>query len=107
MAVGIGNWEGIRGRGKVGGTWMRTMSAPASAREIAMCAPMPRVPPVTTAVRPSREKRAGREGAIVGIGDWVRLVVSRCGFPMVGLMVYLRMSGRGFSQDPALGWRGS
>lgn len=72
--MGRGDWELGRliengnGIGREGVTWMRTMSAPASAREMAMCAPMPRVPPVTTAVRPSREKRAGREGAIVA--DW-------------------------------------
>jgi hypothetical protein len=48
---------------------MRIISAPASARARAMWAPMPRVPPVTTAVRPSREKRAGSEGAMIGIGE--------------------------------------
>ena len=35
---------------------MRMMSAPASARARAMACPIPRVPPVMTAVLPVREK---------------------------------------------------
>lgn len=45
-------------------TWTRIMSAPASARAIAIAAPMPRVPPVTRAVLPWREKREGIVSAI-------------------------------------------
>lgn len=37
------------------------MSAPASASAYAMAWPIPRVPPVTMAVLPSREKRAGMD----------------------------------------------
>jgi hypothetical protein len=37
-------------------TWTRRMSAPASARAMAMDWPMPRVPPVTRAVWPDSEK---------------------------------------------------
>lgn len=40
-------------------TWTRIRSAPASARAMATAWPMPRVPPVTTAVWPSRENRLG------------------------------------------------
>lgn len=46
------------------------MSAPASARAMATDWPMPRVPPVTTAVWPSREKRE----AIV----WLRIETEEC-----------------------------
>lgn len=45
-------------------TWTRIISAPASARAIAIAAPMPRVPPVMRAVLPWREKREGIESAI-------------------------------------------
>lgn len=78
----LGTGKGGRGAGEC--TWMRMMSAPASASEMAMWAPMPRVPPVTTAVRPSREKMEGREGAIVedlelrvgdGVYEWWLYVV--------------------------------
>ena len=41
---------------KTVGTWIRTMSAPASAIAIAIACPIPRVPPVTTAVFPESEK---------------------------------------------------
>lgn len=88
-----------------GRTWMRTMSAPASAREMAMCAPMPRVPPVTTAVRPSREKRAGREGAIVGRlrdGDGVSVWWFMCGFLWWGDGVFEDGGGLTLTLDPAL-----
>ena len=37
-------------------TWMRMISAPASAIAIAIACPIPRVPPVTTAVFPESEK---------------------------------------------------
>ena len=39
-------------------TWIRMMSAPASASAIATACPMPLVPPVTRAVCPSRENIA-------------------------------------------------
>ena len=44
-----------------GSTCIRMISAPASARAMAMAAPMPRVPPVTTAVLPSKENIDGKE----------------------------------------------
>jgi hypothetical protein len=46
-------------------TWIKTTSAPASASAIAMAWPMPRVPPVTTALRPSSEKRDCRALAMM------------------------------------------
>ena len=46
-------------------TCTRMMSAPASANAIAIAAPMPLVPPVTRATRPSREKMRGIDRAIV------------------------------------------
>lgn len=45
------------------------MSAPASASPIAIAAPMPRVAPVMTAERPSRENMLGNESAIIVIVD--------------------------------------
>jgi hypothetical protein len=46
-------------------TWIKRMSAPASARAIATAWPMPLVPPVMRAVCPSREKRALVAGDMV------------------------------------------
>lgn len=97
------------GKGPGGDTWIRMMSAPASASEMAMWAPMPRVPPVTTAVRPSREKREGREGAIVedlelrvrdGVYGWwlyVVFVMARVG----GLVFEDGGTRRTLTLDPA------
>ena len=55
VALGMGGeflgYEGMDGRS----TWTRRMFAPASASAIAIAWPMPRVPPVTRAVCPSRE----------------------------------------------------
>ena len=42
-------------------TWTSRISAPASARAIAMACPMPLVPPVTNAVFPSRENNCNVE----------------------------------------------
>lgn len=61
------NWVSchvVRVRGEEMTTWTRIISAPASARAIAIAAPMPRVPPVMRAVLPWREKREGIESAI-------------------------------------------
>ena len=46
----------IQAREKTVGTWMRMISAPASAIAIAIACPIPRVPPVTTAFFPESEK---------------------------------------------------
>jgi hypothetical protein len=63
---------------------MRRMSAPASARAMAIEAPMPRVPPVTRAVWPSREKSCWVAFmVVVVVVDWLlewwckRFVVSK------------------------------
>lgn len=57
MFVCVRAWTGrCEGGGR---TWTRIRSAPASARAMATAWPMPRVPPVTTAVWPSRENRLG------------------------------------------------
>jgi hypothetical protein len=52
---------------------MRRMSAPASARAMAIEAPMPRVPPVTRAVWPSREKSCwvAFMVVVVVVVDWL------------------------------------
>lgn len=57
MLVCVRAWTGrCEGGGRA---WTRIRSAPASARATATAWPMPRVPPVTTAVWPSRENRLG------------------------------------------------
>ena len=63
----VGEYRGrLKGREIKGYTWTKRMWwAPASARAMAMAWPMPRVPPVTTAVWPWREKRFEME-SIVG-----------------------------------------
>lgn len=52
------------------------MSAPASARAVAIAAPIPLVPPVTTAVLPSSENIFGYDSAIVNIDLFLWLAVS-------------------------------
>lgn len=70
MVVGVRAWTGrCEGGGR---TWTRIRSAPASARATATAWPMPRVPPVTTAVWPSRENRLGV--AILVNWSWPRLL---------------------------------
>lgn len=54
IALGIDQWM-FRGVDSVKCTWTRRISAPASARAIAIDCPMPLVPPVTRAVWPSSE----------------------------------------------------
>jgi hypothetical protein len=49
------------------------MSAPASARASAIAWPIPRVPPVTMAVLPAREKRDGMDG-VAGVEDAMVMV---------------------------------
>jgi hypothetical protein len=48
------------------------MSAPASANAIAMACPIPRVPPVTTAVLPTSENSFSNESILLSL--WERIV---------------------------------
>jgi hypothetical protein len=51
---------------------MSMMSAPASANAIAMACPIPRVPPVTTAVLPTSENSFSNDSILLSL--WERIV---------------------------------
>jgi hypothetical protein len=53
---------------------MRMISAPASANATAIACPMPRVPPVTTAVLPAKEKRSDTEDIVVDVWADLRFI---------------------------------
>jgi hypothetical protein len=48
---------------------MSMMSAPASANAIAMACPIPRVPPVTTAVLPTSENSFRNDSTLLSLGE--------------------------------------
>jgi hypothetical protein len=52
----VSQWIEVRWGEREKGTWTRRISAPASASAMAIAWPIPRVPPVTRAVWPDREK---------------------------------------------------
>lgn len=49
---------------------MRIISEPASAKAMAISAPIPRVPPVITAVRPARENMSTTDDDILTVDDY-------------------------------------
>jgi hypothetical protein len=72
------------------------MSAPASANAIAMACPIPRVPPVTTAVLPTSENSFSNDSILLSL--WERIVGKQLlsMSAMIGVYFAMRKSNGSF-----------